>query len=106
MTCDRPGCNSEVPSGRRKYCSTECSRAVNRMYAAMRARERYMLAAQLRNTRVKVRCCLACGDEFLSEGPWNRICPVCSERNGTYSPRSRGVSMDRRRDELVQVEAD
>lgn len=27
------------------------------------------------------RLCLRCGVTFLSEGPWNRVCPHCSEAN-------------------------
>ena len=32
--------------------------------------------------------CLSCVKPFLSEGPWNRICPRCSERNVTLPPRA------------------
>jgi len=27
------------------------------------------------------RVCLSCDKTFLSEGPWNRICPKCGPRN-------------------------
>lgn len=27
------------------------------------------------------RICLACDHAFMSEGPWNRICPACSDRH-------------------------
>jgi len=29
----------------------------------------------------KPRTCLKCGQRFLSEGPWNRICRKCAEDN-------------------------
>ncbi|MFP4057678.1 MAG: hypothetical protein ACLF0G_12500 [Candidatus Brocadiia bacterium] len=38
--------------------------------------------------KVAMRTCLACDRPFLSEGPWNRICPRCSERNGSTPPRA------------------
>jgi len=50
---------------RRDYC-TKCERA-----AARQAAER---AAY-----VGPRVCLGCGEAFESEGPWNRVCPACSQ---------------------------
>lgn len=48
-------------------------------------------------TRIAVRKCLGgCGQEFLSEGPWKRICPMCtkarSERASEHSPTARVAS--------------
>jgi len=38
-----------------------------------------------------MRVCLSCDRPFLSEGPWNRICPRCSERNVVVPPRAAGA---------------
>ncbi len=32
-----------------------------------------------------------CEGMFMSEGPWNRICPRCSERNSMVAPRATGA---------------
>ncbi|NQT20078.1 MAG: hypothetical protein HQ592_10270 [Planctomycetes bacterium] len=93
MNCKRPGCKSEIPVGRRKYCSSECSKIMNRKTAALRADEAYRNSIKFRHTKMGVRRCLSCGKDFLSEGPWNRICPHCSERNASVSVRSFGASM-------------
>jgi len=34
-----------------------------------------------RRSKVKMRTCLRCGSKFLSEGPWNRFCEDCAQRN-------------------------
>ena len=34
-----------------------------------------------------LRTCLVCDKKFLSEGPWNRICPTCNGRNLLVSGR-------------------
>jgi len=91
MICQREGCSRVVPPGRRKYCSVECSKIVNRRSAAERSRLRAQAYRRERMVKYAPRTCLACGSAFLSEGPWNRICPSCSERNDAYSyARSRG----------------
>lgn len=88
MICQRPGCGKPVPEGRRKYCSDRCGRMVNRDSAAARARRRQAALAARGGARVGVRVCLSCDRPFLSEGPWNRICPQCSERNVAAPPRA------------------
>jgi hypothetical protein len=93
MICQRPGCNNKIPSGRRKYCSSECSKTMNRRTAAMRADEAYKNSIKFRHAKVAVRTCLSCNKRFLSEGPWNRICPNCSERNASVSARSYGATL-------------
>jgi hypothetical protein len=85
MRCQREGCNKPVPPGRRKYCSVECSKIVNRRSAAERSRLRAQAYRRERRVKYAPRTCLACGSTFLSEGPWNRICADCSERNDAYS---------------------
>ncbi len=91
MTCQRPGCNNPIPPGRRKYCSDRCARIVNRDSAEARARRRAAAILAKGGREVRKRLCLGCGRYFLSEGPWNRICPRCSERNMSAAPRAIGL---------------
>ncbi len=94
MICQREGCSRVVPPGRRKYCSVECSKIVNRRSAAERSRLRAQVYRRERMVKYAPRTCLACGSSFLSEGPWNRICLACSERNDAYSyARARGNAL-------------
>lgn len=94
MICQREGCNRVVPPGRRKYCSEECSKIVNRQSAAERSRLRAQMYRRQQMVKYAPRTCLSCGEEFPSEGPWNRICPSCSDHNTAVSySRSRGNSM-------------
>lgn len=88
MICQRPGCGRPIPDGRRKYCSDRCARVVNRDSAAARARRRQAAIAAKGGPHVGMRICLSCDAPFLSEGPWNRICPRCSERNVAVPPRA------------------
>jgi len=91
MICQREGCSRPVPPGRRKYCSVECSKIVNRRSAAERSRMRAEAYRNDRLVKYAPRTCLSCGSSFLSEGPWNRICGGCGERNSVYAyNRSRG----------------
>jgi hypothetical protein len=88
VRCQRPGCGKPIPEGRRKYCSDKCARIVNRDSAAARARRREAAIAAKGGPHVRPRICLSCNKSFLSEGPWNRICPRCSERNVAVPPRA------------------
>ncbi|NQT51313.1 hypothetical protein HQ576_04650 [bacterium] len=88
MRCQRPGCGRPIPDGRRKYCCDRCGRVVNRDTAVARARRREAALASAGGHQVGTRVCLSCNRRFLSEGPWNRICPHCSERNLTVPPRA------------------
>jgi len=91
MICQREGCSRPVPPGRRKYCSEDCSKIVNRRSAAERSRLRAQAYRRERMVKFAPRTCLACNKPFMSEGPWNRICPACGEHNTNYSyARSRG----------------
>lgn len=85
MVCQREGCSRVVPPGRRKYCSVECSKIVNRRSAAERSRLRTQIYRREQMAKYALRTCLSCGRTFLSEGPWNRICSSCCERNNLYS---------------------
>ena len=91
MVCQRPGCGKPIPDGRRKYCSDRCARIVNRDSATARARRRAAAIRAKGGPEVGRRICLACNRTFLSEGPWNRICPRCSERNVATPPRAAAV---------------
>ena len=94
MICQRDGCSRPVPPGRRKYCSVECSKIVNRRSAAERSRVRAQAYRRERMVKYAPRKCLSCGEAFLSEGPWNRICGDCGERNTVYAyNRSSGSSL-------------
>jgi hypothetical protein len=64
---------------------------VNRDSATARARRRTVLLEQKGGPHVAPRVCLACNRPFLSEGPWNRICPRCAERNSVVAPRAIGA---------------
>jgi hypothetical protein len=91
VRCQRPGCGKPVPEGRRKYCSDRCGRIVNRDSASARARRREQALLEKGGEEVATRLCLSCNQEFLSEGPWNRICPRCSERNVAVPPRAQAA---------------
>ena len=91
MVCQRSSCGKPVPDGRRKYCSDRCGRIVNRDSAIARARRRTAAIEAHGGPQVAVRICLSCDRPFLSEGPWNRICPRCGERNVGAPPRAVGA---------------
>ncbi len=93
MCCQRPGCGRPVPEGRRKYCCDRCGRVVNRDSATARARRREAAIVAKGGNQVGARICLSCDSPFLSEGPWNRICPQCSERNVAVPPRAMAAHM-------------
>lgn|GEM_PF-3340605 len=94
MICQRDGCSRPVPPGRRKYCSVECSKIVNRRSAAERSRLRAQAYRQDRLVKYAPRLCLSCRSTFMSEGPWNRICNTCAEHNTVYSyARSKGNTL-------------
>ncbi len=93
MLCQRPRCGAPVPEGRRKYCSDRCARIVNRDSSAARARRRATAIEARGGPNVAPRICLSCRHPFLSEGPWNRICPHCSERNVAAPPRASAVHL-------------
>jgi hypothetical protein len=102
MICQREGCSRPVPPGRRKYCSVECSKIVNRHSAAERSRLRAQAYRRERTVKYAPRICLSCSTSFLSEGPWNRICSGCRERNDSYSySRAHGNALGSPDDEQV-----
>jgi len=73
-------CGKPVPPGRRKYCSDQCARRAHHgIHAAKIRRQEKEIAQRLYKQR-KIRTCLSCGGEFMSDGPWNRRCPECASR--------------------------
>ena len=91
MICQRSSCGKPVPDGRRKYCCDRCGRIVNRDSSTARARRRTAAIEARGGPQVAARICLSCDRPFLSEGPWNRICPRCGERNVGAPPRASGA---------------
>ena len=81
LVCANPTCTHLVEKPKRIYCSVTCRR------------EHYKLneksSKTTPNSKAKPRICLSCDKTFLSEGPWNRICPRCSERNASLPPRAK-----------------
>ena len=79
MKCARKGCKKDVPPEKRKYCSDACCKAANqeRMYDQNKS----PLKAARRLRHQKHRVCLGCNKEFMSSGPWNRLCPTCKQKN-------------------------
>jgi hypothetical protein len=67
---------------------------VNRDSASARARRRQILLAAKGGNQVATRLCLSCERLFLSEGPWNRICPQCSERHIAVPPRAHAAHIE------------
>ena len=43
---------------------------------------------KIRGPQARPRVCLVCGEEFPSEGPWNRICPDCDKGRDSMPPRA------------------
>ena len=95
-------CGGPLTGGNRaKYCSDAC-RAVGtrrqpcRARKAAKARHERRVREETRPSTAKRRPCLGhCGGTFMSEGPWNRVCPKCAvlnERQGSirevHTPRN------------------
>ena len=78
--CGREGCGVEFDTmgGRRLYCSIECLNDVYRAKARAQSNARNDAARESKARKYVKKMCLACGVEFNSEGPWNRICGSCS----------------------------
>ena len=103
-------CGAPLMGVQRIFCSL-CAREgylkTGRRWArnntrALLAAETDRIIAQRRG--VKNRICLSCDGEFLSQGPWNRICPDCAsaqrrlgEHNLIYEPRTVRVALEQGR---------
>jgi hypothetical protein len=72
-------CGAAVPEGRRKYCGPKCAASANRRNALARVKELSAAAREARGDQARARVCLVCSKSFASNGPWNRICPSCTE---------------------------
>jgi len=88
VICQHAGCGKPVPEGRKKYCSDLCGRLATRAAKAARARRRQLAIEEHGGPQVAVCVCLGCDRPFLSDGPWNRICPRCGQRNDGASRRA------------------
>ena len=82
MICQREGCENNVPDGRARYCSPECAHEANKARSRKRAKQLATERLRTMSPHRKMRTCLGpgCYRRFMSEGPWNRICPQCSGR--------------------------
>ncbi len=83
--CGRKECENYVPFGKRKYCSNGCGTITNRKKFEEREKMdgKNNLIYYLIRKNMKPRICLGCRRTFISDGPWNRICSSCSERNAS-----------------------
>ena len=85
--CEGPGCTNIVPKGRWKFCCTLCGKNANRN---KHKDVDYGPILRKRSTKMGLRTCLGCNEKFLSEGPWNRMCPACSDRQAAVPAHSAG----------------
>ena len=83
-----PQCGRPVIWPRRKWCSVKCGRRAGVELQVAERRPLPGLALQ-RGTRA----CLRCNRRFMSDRPWNRICPHCGESmaQGMRTVRVNGV---------------
>ena len=87
MKCARESCRNLVPPDNRKYCSDKCRRVVNQQRSYKQRKATTTLLMNKRRRRQKLRTCLGCNKEFMSSGPWNRICAVCAQKNELHKIR-------------------
>ena len=102
MKCQRSGCDQQVPRNRRKYCSDQCRYKAMVERRARSRKRRINVGPNGRGSQVKPRTCLGCGVEFLSEGPWNRLCDSCAHRNASI--RCRRCSVPSEWPEAIRME--
>jgi len=92
MKCAHRGCKKEVPPTKRKYCSEACCKAANQERMYIQNKSPLNLSKRLRHQ--KLRTCLGCNRQFMSSGPWNRLCPACKQKN-TASDKIHPLSLPR-----------
>ena len=80
MKCARKGCARPVPPSKRKYCSDRCCKIANAERIQAHRREPMDEAVSHRFRHRKTRVCLGCSRDFMSSGPWNRLCPSCKQK--------------------------
>jgi len=100
MKCAREGCNNKIPPNNRKYCSAKCRKIVNQKRAYEQRKQLSQRPPSRRLRQQKVRTCLGCNKEFLSEGPWNRFCQNCQVKN--ESRRTRSCSVPKQWASMIQ----
>ena len=95
--CKLEECDNYVREPQVDYCSTKCRKRDDKKPYSSPAGYRNRNLNPDKNPKVKMRECLSCDISFLSEGPWNRICPRCSEkdRNLPKSALGYGVNLDK-----------
>ena len=77
LKCKREGCENVVPPGRRMFCCDDCAKLYHRHRRCPGA---LRLMGKLNVLDAAVRTCLSCNEQFLSDGPWNRLCDKCKRR--------------------------
>ena len=91
-------CGVEIeqsPRGKRKLC-VACGKARYGAYPRGLYHRTKRDKPQLLALEVKPRSCLQCGNEFESQGPWNRICPRCVPGNAACGrPKGGGTGLAR-----------
>jgi len=81
--CTREGCENPVKLPRRKFCCEKCLQLWHRKLQVTRKRKDEKARAKRRTGKHRrVRPCLGvgCHREFMSEGPWQRKCPICRNK--------------------------
>lgn len=91
MKCIRESCNNSIPPDKRKYCSDECRKTVNQQRSYEQRRRVGIGLVSKRLRKQKLRTCLGCNKEFMSSGPWNRLCPSCAQKNNSHKMRTYSV---------------
>ena len=110
--CQRDGCKNKIPAGKRRYCSSECLKIVNRMKANETSKERsrnyhykkpYEIITSKRVSKKEynlhdrgrdrygeyiIRRCngIGCDNLFKSRGSGNRTCSHCLEKREESNP--------------------
>jgi len=86
--CARSTCSNQVPDGRQKFCSPECRNVCKgerqshskEARRAQRARQVPLAKLPIMEKYEGKRECYECHELFMSEGPWNRRCPKCVQK--------------------------
>ena len=84
LQCAICGADFTTAATNRKFCDT-CRKAAYVRYKTLYSVERRGFPKPLHPITYKVRVCLRCGKDFMSEGSSNRICPRCAAL-GTTDP--------------------
>ena len=74
-------CGKPLPKLNRAYCSPVCGRKARLERVKPETLLRDIARFHRQHLKPDERECLGCGEKFLSEGNWQRICRRCRERN-------------------------